>query len=90
MHPTIDKNGLTGGLLLGVQLDDELIFVIRRFLVAVGSECTDELTVLLLDLQAGSDFHGYILAIGVVDEVFAELKKVLSLKWRNPPWEAFN
>ena len=23
-------------------------------------------------------------------KVFAELKKVLSLKWRNPPWEAFN
>ena len=61
-------------------IDDELIFVIRRFLVAVGSECTDELTVLLLDLQAGSDFHGYILAIGVVDEVFERDDKGIRLR----------
>ena len=38
-------------------IDDELIFVLRGFLVAVGSECTHKLTVLLLDLQAGTDFH---------------------------------
>ena len=38
-------------------IDDELIFVLRGFLVAIGSECTHKLTVLLLDLQAGTDFH---------------------------------
>src|SRR5699024_11353147 len=43
-------------------------------------ECTDELTVLLLDIQAGSDFHGYILAVGVVDEVFERDDKGIRLR----------
>ena len=61
-------------------IDDKLVFVIRRFLVAIGRECPDELTVLLLDLQAGSDFHGYILAVGVVDEVFERDNKGIRLR----------
>ena len=61
-------------------IDDELVFVIRRFLVAIGRECPDELTVLLLDLQAGSNFHGYILAVGVVDEVFERDDKGIRLR----------
>ena len=40
----------------------------------------DELTVLLLDLQAGSNFHGYILAVGVVDEVFERDDKGIRLR----------
>lgn len=61
-------------------IDDKLVFVIQRFLVAIGRECPDELTVLLLDLQAGSDFHGYILAVGVVDEVFERDNKGIRLR----------
>ena len=26
----------------------------------------------------------------LLSKVFADLEKVLSLKWRNPPWEVFN
>ena len=61
-------------------IDDELVFVIRRFLVAIGSERPDELTVLLLDLQAGSDFHGNILAVRIVDEVFERDNKGIRLR----------
>lgn len=47
-------------------VNNELVFVFRRFLVAIGSKRPYKLAVLLLDFQAGTDFHGNVLAIGVV------------------------
>ena len=51
-------------------LHDELVFVLRRFHVAVRGERTDELTALLLDFQTASDLHGDVLAVRIVNQVF--------------------
>jgi len=61
-------------------IDDELVFVLRRFHVAVGRERADELTALLLDFQTASDFHGDVLAVGIVDQVFERDNKGVGLR----------
>ena len=61
-------------------IDDELVFILRRFLVAIRRERPDKLAVLLLDFQAGTDFHGNILAVGIVDEVFERDDKGIRLR----------
>ena len=61
-------------------IDDELVFILRRFLVAIGRERSNKLAVLLFDFQAGTDFHGNILAVGIVDEVFERDDKGIRLR----------
>ena len=61
-------------------VNDKLVFILRRLLVAIGSERPNKLAVLLFDFQAGTDFHGNILAIGVVDEVFERYDKGVRLR----------
>ena len=61
-------------------IHDKLIFIVRGLFVAVGSKSPYKLTVLLLDLQAGTDFHGNILAIGVVNQVLKRDDKRVGLR----------
>ncbi len=56
-------------ILANFLVHDELISVFRRFHIAVGGKCADKLTAFLLNLQAGSDFHGNVLAVGIVNQV---------------------
>lgn len=66
---------LTDGL-----IHNKLVLILRGFLVSVGSERTNKLTVLLLDLQTGSDFHGNILAVGVVYQILERNNKGVRLR----------
>ena len=61
-------------------IHDELVFVLRRFHVAVRGERTDELTALLLDFQTASDFHGDVLAVRIVNQVFERDNKGVGLR----------
>ena len=61
-------------------IDDELVFVLRRFHVAVRRERADELTALLLDFQTASDFHGDVLAVGIVNQVLEWDNKGIGLR----------
>ena len=61
-------------------IDDELVFVLRRFHVAVGCERADELSALLLDFQTASDFHGDVLAVGIVNQVLERDNKGVGLR----------
>ena len=61
-------------------IDDELVFVLRRFHVAIGCERTDELSALLLDFQTASDFHRDVLAVGIVYQVFERDNKRVGLR----------
>ena len=65
---------LTHGL-----IHNKLVLILRGFPVSVGSERTNKLTVLLLDLQTGSDFHGNILAVGVVYQILERNNKGVRL-----------
>ena len=61
-------------------IHDELVFVLRRFHVAVRRERADELTALLLDFQTASDFHGDVLAVRIVNQVFERDNKGVGLR----------
>ena len=61
-------------------IHDELVFVLRRFHVAVRRERADELTALLLDFQTASDFHGDVLAVRIVNQVFERDDKGVGLR----------
>ena len=50
-------------------INNELVLILRGLLVAVGSKSTYKLAAFLLDLQAGTDFHGDVLAVGIVNQV---------------------
>ena len=60
-------------------IHNELILVLRRFPVPVGSERADELSALLLDFQTASDFHGYVLAVRIVNQVLERDHKGVGL-----------
>src|SRR5699024_1715745 len=47
---------------------------------SVGCKCPNKLTVLLLDLQAGTDFHRNILAVGIVNQVLEGNDKGIRLR----------
>ena len=61
-------------------IDDELVFVLWRFHVTVRCERADELTALLLDFQTASDFHGDVLAVGIVNQVLERDYKGVGLR----------
>ena len=61
-------------------IHDELVFVLRRFHVAVRRERADELTTFLFDFQTASDFHGDVLAVRIVNQVFERDNKGVGLR----------
>ena len=61
-------------------IHNKLILVLWGFPVTVRSERTNKLSVLLLDLQTGSDFHGNILTVGVVYQILERNNKGVRLR----------